>query len=270
MQRWLLALALTLAAAPPPAAARARGADGEFDERRSAHFVLLQDVAIDQRTGPRGSRRFEREVLAALEAGYDLLDDLLGLRPRRPIEVRIYDATVFDETFAGLFRFPAAGFYHGVIQVRSHDAVSPALVSTLHHELVHAALAAEAPSALLPAWFNEGLAEWFEARASGRRELGPRGRAALASLAERDALASIDELSRPSLARFDPEQAAVAYLQSYALVDHLVQLRGERVLRDLLARLARSGDLARALERASGLDPPALQRSLIASLAGRA
>jgi hypothetical protein len=261
MQRALLALAFALAVASS-ADARDRGADGHFDARRSAHFVLLQDVAIDHRTGPQGSRQFERGVLAALEAGYDRLDDLLGLRPRRPIEVRIYDAAVFDETFAGLFRFPAAGFYRGAIQVRGHESVSPALVATLDHELVHAALEAEAPDVLLPAWFDEGLAEWFEARAAGRTSLGPRARAALAALAARDGLIPLEELSLPSLARLDPEPAAVAYLQSYAMVDHLVSLRGERVLRDLLGRLARSGDLELALERASGLDPWALDQSL--------
>jgi len=34
-----------------PAEANARGADGEFEQRESSHFVLHQDVAIDQSGG---------------------------------------------------------------------------------------------------------------------------------------------------------------------------------------------------------------------------
>jgi hypothetical protein len=73
MRAFLLAVSLgtaflTLAGV---ADARARGSDGRFDARRSTHFLLRQDVAIDQRTGPSGARQFEREVLRVLEAGYD-------------------------------------------------------------------------------------------------------------------------------------------------------------------------------------------------------
>ena len=73
-----------------------RGADGKFDHRSSAHFELYQDVAIDRSSGFHGSRRFEQQVLAELERAYDSLDQLLGLRPNRRIEVVIYDAGVFD------------------------------------------------------------------------------------------------------------------------------------------------------------------------------
>jgi len=52
------------------AGAADRGADGRYDERRSSHFVLLQDVDIDRRSGWRGSRRFEIEVLDVLEAAF--------------------------------------------------------------------------------------------------------------------------------------------------------------------------------------------------------
>ena len=49
------------------AQAQARGADGKFEKRASSHFVLYQDVAIDESSGLRGSRRFEQLVLAELE-----------------------------------------------------------------------------------------------------------------------------------------------------------------------------------------------------------
>src|SRR6185436_9169358 len=147
-----------------PAIALARGADGDFEQRRSSHFVLHQDVAIDESGGLRGSRRFEQQVLDELERAYDALGEWLALRPPRRIDVVVYDPARFDAAFAGQFRFSAAGFYHGVIRVRGDTQLTVALSRVLHHELVHAALDAAAPTLWLPGWANEGAAEWFEAR----------------------------------------------------------------------------------------------------------
>jgi hypothetical protein len=249
-----------------PAAARSGGADGRFDRRTSRHFVLYEDVGIDHQTGPNGSRQFERTLLAALEDGYAQLDDLLGLRPRRPIEVCVYAAADFDAHFGARFRFPAAGFYGGTINVRGRPVVTEGLVDTLHHELLHAALDAAAPSAVVPAWWNEGLAEWFAARAAGRPAITARDVARLRALAGAGALAPLEALAVPTLARLDARDAPVAYLQSLALVDQLVRLRGERALREVVERLVRTGDLDAALVRTARLDADALDRSLRASL----
>ena len=71
----------------PLEACSGRGADGQFEKRESSHFVLYQDVDIDETGGLRGSRRFEQQVLESLEKGYDQLDRYLGLRPPRKLEV---------------------------------------------------------------------------------------------------------------------------------------------------------------------------------------
>jgi len=256
--------ACALAAAP--ALARERGADGRFDERRSTHFVLLQDVDIDVRSGPRGARAFERAVLDALEEGYDQLDDRLGLRPRRKLEVVIYDPAVFDQTYAHLFRFPAAGFYGGTIRVRGDTALSPRLRSTLHHELVHAALDAAAPDLALPGWLHEGMAEWFEARVAGRRALGPGETAYLAQLGSQGRLLPIERIGLRSFAKLDGEEASVAYAQARALVAELVRIGGERAPAELMARILRTGDVDRSLERTLGLDAAGLEASLLGTL----
>jgi hypothetical protein len=261
-----LALAAVVFAA---GAVQAAGADGRFEQRRSTHFLLREDVAIDQRTGPRGAKRFERDVLAVLEAGYDLLDDALGLRPRRRIEVEIYDPAIFDERFAALLPFPAAGFYGGVIRVRGDVQVTDRLATTLHHELVHAALDAAAPSLRLPSWLNEGLAEWFAARAAGRPALGRGQRAFLAENARRGALLPLEAISESSLVRLAPGEAPLAYLQATALVDQIAALGGERALRAVLAQYLRSGDLDRALVRAIGLDAQGLAAATVADLGRR-
>jgi hypothetical protein len=264
--RWLPRLAAAWLALGAVSAFADRGADGRFDVRRSSHFVLRQDVDIDQRTGVRGSRQFERDVLAVLEAAFERLEDDLGLRPRRSLDVFVYDAAVFDASFGGLFGFRAAGFYAGVIRVRGDVAVSAALASTLRHELVHAALDAAAPSLVLPAWLNEGLAEWFEARAVGRRGLGGGQVAALRSAAARGALPSLADLSAPGFGALSPDAAAIAYLTSYALVDHLARLRGEDAVRELVVGLVRSRDLERSLQRVARTGSLGLEGSLRAEL----
>ena len=84
--RWATTALLTgaLLVAAMSAVAADRGADGRFEKRTSSHFVLYQDVDIDESGGFRGSRRFEQELLSELERAYDRLGSLLGLRPSRP------------------------------------------------------------------------------------------------------------------------------------------------------------------------------------------
>jgi hypothetical protein len=250
-----------------PAGAADRGADGEFDTRTSSHYVLHQDVDIDQTGGFHGSRRFEQTVLAELERAYESLDRMLGLRPERRLDVVIYDPDVFDAQFRGLFRFPAAGFYHGVIRVRGDTEMSVYLSRVLHHELVHAALDAAAPSLVLPGWLNEGVAEWFEARAAlGKRGLNGPEWNALQSAARAGALFSFTALSRPGFGHLGAEGAGLAYLQSYGMIDHLVRTQGESRLGQLIDALIRSRDTDRALRRVYRADLPALEARFFGEL----
>jgi len=242
------------------------GADGRFERRESLHFTLFQDVDLDEHGGLRGSRAFEQNVLRELEAAHDRLDRLLGLRPARKLVVSVWDPGLFDARFAGLFRFPAAGFYGGTIQVRGGDRVGDALVRVLHHELVHAALDAEAPNVVLPAWLNEGLAEWFEARAMGRRGPSDAERAALARFAAAGGLPTLAELSAPAFGGLRPEAAAVAYLTSFAFVDFVAGPGSERTLARLWPAVLASGSVERGARRALRRDLDALERDFRRSL----
>jgi hypothetical protein len=232
-----------------PVAAADSGADGNFEKRTSSHFVLYQDVDIDRTSGFRGSRRFEQQALAALEQAYDQLGLLVGLRPERPVTVVIYDPAIFDARFAGLFRFPAAGFYGDAIHIRGDTVVSDRLVSVLYHELVHAALGESAPSHAVPAWFNEGLSEWFEARALGKRGLNRGQFQALSRIASQGKLFSLEQLSRPSLGYMGPESARAAYLQSYAFFDYLARRHGEKKIPAVVGEYVRTGNIDRSFKR---------------------
>lgn len=265
--RWASAALLASAAlGADPAAAAGRGADGDFDRRTSSHFVLYQDVAIDQAGGFHGSRRFEQQVLGELERAYEALDRWLGLRPRRKLEVVVYDPAVFDAHFAGLFRFPAAGFYGGGIRVRGDTRLTDRLSRVLHHELVHAALDAEAPALVFPGWVNEGSAEWFEVRVLGKRGLSTHERLVLGGLARSGELHGLAALSAPSFAGMAPRAAQIAYLQSYALVEFLTRRGGERKLVRWLAELVRSRNLDRSLRRVYRLDAGELEAAFLREL----
>jgi hypothetical protein len=226
-----------------------KGADGRFERRDSFHFTLYQDVDLDESGGLHGTRHFEQGVLRELESAYDALDALVGLRPERKLVVYVWDPSIFDAEFSGLFRFPAAGFYGGAIHIRGGTVVDGRLISVLHHELLHAAFDAEAPSLRLPAWLNEGLAEWFEARALGLRQLPPERRRVLVGAARQDALFPLSALSGPSFGGFGPERAQLAYVQSHGFIDHLVQRYGERKLQAFWSAVLRSRSLERATRR---------------------
>jgi hypothetical protein len=226
-------------------------------------------VDIDRSGGVHGSVRFERDVLAVLEQGFDGLDQWLGLRPQRRLTVVVYDPRVFEASFAGLFRFPAAGFYQGIIRVRGDVAVTAALQRTLLHELVHAAFDAVAPSLVLPAWLNEGLAEWFEARASGQARLGPGEWDFLARAAAQGSIPPLRALSAPSFVHMDAHQAPLAYLYSRGLVDHVARRKGERELRRVCREAVRTGDVVRSFQRVTRATPDEYDSAFRRELLGR-
>lgn len=259
---------IALLACVPIAATADRGADGEYDERRSSHFALYQDVDIDRTSGFYGSRRFEQQVLSTLEGAYRTLEASLGMRPRETIIVTIHDPGVFDQRFAGLFRFPAAGFYGGTIHIRGDTVVTDRLIRVLHHELVHAAFDAALPSTQLPAWFNEGVAEWFEARSMGQFKLFEWQTRVLADHARNDQMFSLSDLSASNLAYLGPNAAGLAYLESYGFIDYLVRERGELRLRDLCRQLIRTGDLRDAIRRIFKSDLTELEVAYLGFLRG--
>ena len=223
-------------------------------------------MAIDESGGFRGSRRFEQGVLDVLERGYEQLDDSLGLRPSRKLEVVVYDPAIFDRQFGARFRFAAAGFYAGVIRIRGATQVTTGLVRVLNHELLHAALDAEAPSTVFPGWLNEGLAEWFEARTVGKRHLSGPEMDALERGRRDGRLVSLASLSTPSFGNLGPGAASFAYLQSYGMVDFLARQYGERKLREFTQSLVRSRDLHRSLSRVYRADLASLETRFLAEL----
>ena len=205
-------------------------------------------------------------MLEARGGSHDQLDQRRGLHPRRGGEGGIYDPAIFDGRFGGRFHFPVAGFYHGAVRVRGDVELTPKLSQVLHHELVHAAIDLASPSYRFPAWVNEGIAEWFANRATGKRRLNSAEWAALAEASRGGGWIPTPALLQPSFAGLPPESIGLAYLQSYAFIDLLERRRGERGLESFLHTLLRVRDPDRALRRVYRMDLAEIEKTLLAEL----
>ncbi len=266
LNRFPALFALLVAIAASAAFARDRGADGNWSERRSSHFELYQDVALDRYSGPAGSRAFEVSVLATLESAHDRVRDGLGVEPRARIRVYVYDPAVFDAAYSARFGFRAAGFWDGAIQIRGGTQVDASLVGTLVHEYLHAALASLAPGEIWPAWLNEGLAELFERAALGQSRPSERELAELQAARARGAWLPLALLGGPTFAGLDEPTARLAYLESYACVEQMLRRYGPERIERLVEELAKTRSLERALQRALRIDLADVEQQLVAEL----
>ena len=257
---------LVLAFAAGAAHARDRGADGTWSSRRSSHFELHQDVALERYSGPAGSRAFEIAVLGALESAHERVRDGIGVDPRVRVQVYVYDPGVFDASYSARFGFRAAGFWDGAIHVRGGTQVDARMVGTLVHEYTHAALAQLAPVGVWPAWLNEGLAELFEREALGQTQPSARELAELQAAAASGSWLPLASLSGPSFASLDESSARLAYLESYACVEQMLHRYGRDRVERLVEELAKTRLLERALQRALRVDLAELEQQLLARL----
>jgi hypothetical protein len=246
--------------------ARDRGADGKWSARRSSHFELFQDVALDRYSGPAGSRAFEVSVLAVLESAHDRVRDGIGVEPRARVRVYVYDPAVFDASFAERFGFRAAGFWDGAIQVRGGTEVDARLVGTLVHEYTHAALASLASAEVWPAWLNEGLAEVFEREALGQTQPSAREQAELRAALANGSWLPLHALGGPSFASLDEPTARLAYLEAYACVAQMLRRYGRERVERVVEELVKTRSAERALQRALRIDLRELEAQLVAEL----
>lgn len=241
-------------------------ATGGWSQRSSSHFVLYESVGFARYSGPEGSRAFERAVLATLEDAHDRVRDQLKVSPRNRVKVYVYAPDAFDAQYASRFGFRAAGFWDGAIHVRGSQRFDARLVSTLHHEYVHAALNTVAPRELWPAWLNEGLAEYFDRQVIGQSHLLASEDARLRGAVASGEWIPLAELSGPSMVGLDQAQAELAYLQSYAAVELLFRRAGSARVQSLVREVGRTLSPARALQSAIRVDLAGLEAQLVAEL----
>ncbi len=197
--------------------------ESRMDRGHSSRFDLTYDPGID--TG------FTLAILDVLESAANLVGAELGLFPESRVPVGIYKRgdykTVTDAPdWSG-------GFYDGKIRLPfgSLKEITPAMRAVLYHEYAHVVIF-ELTRGNCPLWLNEGIAEIF-GRMQLNHPLPEFGRAARTGT-----LIDFKKLEA-NFNDFSPASAALAYQQSYSLVNYMVSTYGWHRIRQILSGLGR-------------------------------
>lgn len=198
-----------------------------------------------------GEEAFAGVALDAAEASLRRIADSAGAAPNARVEIRLYEsadalqgALVFPREYTGGVAYPA----YGLIAIGLDPANLAWGRRAIAHELSHVVIgqAAFRCGAGIPSWLDEGLAMYTEGPLEDafRRPLD----AAVAA----DRVFALEGIAGafPS----DPEDAILAYAQSWSVVDHLIRERGPDQMNALLQSFKASGAIERALADAYGID----------------
>jgi hypothetical protein len=209
-------------------------AESNFSENDSSHFALRYE-------GKQTSDAFRRQLMGVLEGDYDDLVRQLGVEPRSSIAVTLYtEQAFFDVTQApswtgalndGKLRIPVNGL----------DSVTPELARVLKHELTHSFINYLA-AGRCPHWLNEGIAQAMEPKTLS---YGPQ----LAKIfaAQQEIPFNAMEGSFMSLSG---SQATLAYAESLAATDYIIDTYGLSDLQRILQRIG-EGNSTEAAMRAT-------------------
>jgi tetratricopeptide (TPR) repeat protein len=213
-------------------AERDANAESEFTQNESSHFTLKYE-------GRQTPESLRRDLVSTLESHYgDLVRDL-GVAPRGSIAVILYtDQAFFDVTQSpswagavndGKLRIPVNGV----------SSVTPELSRVLKHELAHSFIN-QLSGGRCPQWLNEGIAQ-----AEEPKSLSSRGRR-LAGLFKAQQEIPFTALEG-SFMRFSPMEAILAYDESLAAVQFVVDTYGMSDIQRLLERLGAGSSTEAAL-----------------------
>ncbi len=206
-------------------------AEANYSEKESNHFTLRFE-------GEQTSEALRAQLLATLESDYDDLVRQLGTTPHDSIAVTLYtNQAFFDVTHApswsgavndGKLRIPI----HGV------SSVTPELAHVLKHELAHSFIN-QLSAGRCPQWLNEGMAQALEPKPLVNGRL-------LAEMFRTQREIPLNALEN-SFMNMPPVQAAVAYDESLAAVQYIIDSNGISDLQRVLQRLSEGSSTEAAL-----------------------
>ena len=232
-------LAAYLAADPNPDLARMR-----------ALLEVQRDIQRDYQQLERGptTLRWATEALSSAQADEVLyqvnrsLDDaarLSGTRRRDQLTVVVYPGR--SELLAvTCVRSWTAGVYDGTLRLQAERGVVD--LKVLRHETLHAQVSRHASSA--PRWFHEGLAQSFAEQAERR------GRWAM--MVKNRVWVPFSSLDGSFQAFEASDDAALAYTQSYAMVELMRSCGGDGAVSRAIEAFEKGGDTERVLASACG------------------
>jgi len=178
---------------------------------------------------------------------YAELGEILGYYPLRPVPISIKNTNGTAVSKRSLPQW-ASGCYDGSIHLgycAAGDPVLGILYALLRHEWVHL-LVYHLTNGQCPVWINEGLAQ------SIARPMFQFERFNLQQAGEKKQLLPIDALNKP-FSQISTKYRNLAYIQSAASVDYLVQQSGYSRIRDLLHQLSNGIPIDPAIKQTFGL-----------------
>ncbi len=209
--------------------------------------------------------RNAQDVLDHLESSYEdlrlwFLVDPVREQGRSRIKVGFYTRDEFDH-LTGLGHW-AGGVFDGVVRVSTEDLETERSTwsRVLKHELVHA-FVHEIGGTQVPGWLNEGLAQWMEGEGLAARVASARAR--LRGVA----LFPLERMQGTLASWKDVGAIEVAYAQSLALVDHLIEHYGEETLRRAIVAGSEGKSVATSFREQHGFELAKVLEDLALSLA---
>jgi hypothetical protein len=213
-------------------AERDASVESDFTQNESSHFTLKYE-------GRQTPESLRRDLVSTLESHYgDLVRDL-GVAPRGSIAVILYtDQAFFDVTQSpswagavndGKLRIPVNGM----------NSVTAELSRVLKHELAHTFIN-RLSGGRCPQWLNEGIAQAMEPKS-----LSSRGRR-LAALFKAQQQIPFNQLES-SFMRFSGMEAILAYDESLAAVQFIIDTQSLSDLQRILQRLSEGNSTESAL-----------------------
>ena len=175
---------------------------------------------------------------------YSELGEMLGCYPIAPVPISIENTNGTDRSQHSLPKW-ASGCYDGSIRLAYCTAGEPVLsilYALLRHEWVHL-LIHHLAHGYCPAWLDEGLAQ------SIARPMFQSERFELEQAVQTERLLPFALLSTP-FSQLSPKYRKLAYIQSTAIVEFLIQQFGFPKIRKLLHQLSNGIPIETAIEQA--------------------
>ncbi len=218
--------------------------EADMDRGHSSRFSITFDPGITTTNA--------LAILEVLEEAANVIDAELGHFPDKRIPVVVYQSKDFK--FVTDAPDWSGGMYDGTIRLPlgSMKEITPRIREVLFHEYAHVVVYGMT-NGNCPTWLNEGIADFF-GRLNHNKPLHEFGKALRSKY-----LLPFSSLAR-GFASLSPQQATLAYQQSYAFVNYLVTTYGWHRISSLLNSLGKGQLISSALAAAFNDDGVTLEQ----------
>ena len=213
--------------------------EARFESRTGLHFVARYEG--DER------KDLADTAIAILDEARLTLERQLGAVPPAPVTVVLYTGDQYARASSG----PdwSGGVFDGKIRIKESQLTADRgrLKDVLFHEYLHALLRTTIPSSV-PAWFNEGLAQWAEPDGDKDKIV------ARMKLKRRDDLPTLTTLTRGFGATSDRKAAGLRYDCAFDLIKELEDWRGASSFAEMFKLMSAGKLFDAAFDEVYGMD----------------